>query len=85
MLRRLPDISILFTDVMLPDGMDGVALAREARRQRPDLKVLFTSGFAQRDLQGEMTLPRDAALLSKPFRVSELSRHLDRIVAAEPV
>ncbi|MHB1060072.1 MAG: ATP-binding protein, partial [Rhodanobacter sp.] len=85
LLRRLPDISILFTDVMLPDGMDGVALAREARRQRPDLKVLFTSGFAQRDLQGEMTLPRDAALLSKPFRVSELSRHLDRIVAAEPV
>ncbi len=81
LLKRLPDISILFTDIMLPGGMDGVALAREALRQRPGLKVLFTSGFAQRDLQGEVALPRDAELLSKPFRVSELSRHLDRVVA----
>jgi PAS domain S-box-containing protein len=94
-LERLPDASILFTDVMLPGGMDGVALAQEALRRRPGLKVLFTSGFAQRDFQGrdlqgrdfqgEVTLPRDAELLSKPFRVSELSRHLDRVVAAETV
>jgi CheY-like chemotaxis protein len=99
-LDRLPDVFILFTDVMLPGGMDGVALAQEALRRRPGLKVLFTSGFAQRDFQGrdfqgrdfqgrdfqeEATLPRDAELLSKPFRVSELSRHLDRVVAAETV
>ena len=85
-LERSPEVSILFTDVILPGGMDGLALAREARRRHPELKVLFTSGFAQSESrgggQGGMALPPDTELLSKPFRVAELARHLDRLVGA---
>ncbi len=88
-LERMPEVSILFTDIMLPGGMDGVTLAHEAQRRRPALKVLFTSGFAQLDpqrgVQPGVALPRGAELLSKPFRVSELRRHLDRVITAEMV
>jgi PAS domain S-box-containing protein len=85
-LERMPEVSILFTDIVLPGGMDGLALAREAQRRAPELKVLFTSGFAQTGTpaggQGGTALPPDTELLSKPFRVAELSRHLDRLVGA---
>jgi CheY-like chemotaxis protein len=92
-LERLPEISILFTDIMLPGGMDGVTLAREVQRRRPGIKVLFTSGFAQldahrgvpRELRPGVPLPRDVELISKPFRVSDLRRHLDRVISAEMV
>jgi PAS domain S-box-containing protein len=92
-LERLPEVSILFTDIMLPGGMDGVSLGREAQRRRPGIKLLFTSGFAQfdaqrgvpRELRPGVTLPRDAELISKPFRVSDLRRHLDRVISAEMV
>jgi CheY-like chemotaxis protein len=40
-------IDLLFTDVVMP-GMDGVQLARQAKRLRPTIKVLFTTGYAQR-------------------------------------
>jgi PAS domain S-box-containing protein len=89
-LERMPEVSILFTDIVLPGGMDGLALAREAQRRNPELKLLFTSGFAQTGAQGSglgggqggTALPPDTELLSKPFRVAELSRHLDRLVGA---
>ena len=41
------EIALLFTDVGLPGGMNGRQLADEALRRRPDLKVLFTSGYAR--------------------------------------
>jgi CheY-like chemotaxis protein len=86
----MPEVSVLFTDIVLPGGMDGLALAREAQRRNPELKMLFTSGFAQTGAQGGgqsggqggTALPPDTELLSKPFRVAELARHLDRVVGA---
>jgi len=38
-------IDLLFTDVVMPGGMNGKELARQARLSRPELKILFTSGF----------------------------------------
>ena len=73
-LRTDETIGLLFTDVVMPGGMTGYDLAREARRLRPDLRVLLTSGFAEASLRGtdpgEMKLPR----LSKPYRKAELAR-----------
>lgn len=46
LLDAHPDIVLLFTDVVMP-GVDGPKLAREALKRRPDLKVLFTSGYAK--------------------------------------
>jgi CheY-like chemotaxis protein len=68
-LRWLGDagrsIDLLFTDIRMP-GMDGQRLADEARRLRPDLKVIFTSAYAE---QRALTGP----FISKPFRRSALS------------
>lgn len=44
MLREIPEIDLLYTDLAMPGGMDGTALAKAARALRPDLPVLFTSG-----------------------------------------
>ena len=47
LLERHPEIRLLFTDVGLPGGMNGRQLADAARTLRPELKVLFTTGYAR--------------------------------------
>ena len=44
-LRRDADIDVLFTDIVMPRGMNGLELARQARRLRPELRVLLASGY----------------------------------------
>jgi CheY-like chemotaxis protein len=73
-----PEIRLLFTDVGLPD-MSGRELAREARRMRPELPVLFTTGYAQDAMFQQGKLDRNAELLTKPFNRTQLAarvRHL---------
>jgi PAS domain S-box-containing protein len=66
-IRREPGIDLLFTDIVLPGGMDGHRLAREARERRPGLKVLFTSGYARNAVLHDGRLEPGMDLLSKPF------------------
>lgn len=63
---------LLFTDLIMPGGMDGRALAREARRRVPGLKVLFTSGYVGEVYGGERDEMDMAPLLQKPYRQSML-------------
>ena len=80
-------VDLLFADVAMPGGMNGVELARAAQRLRPGLKVLLTSGYAEATLdlgQAEDALP----LLAKPYQHDELARRiietLDSAGAAVP-
>ena len=67
-------IQLLFTDVMMPDQMNGIDLARAARRCRPGLKVLLTSGYAGCDSSsGRGT---EFPVLPKPYRRAELARRV---------
>ena len=50
-LEQGTPIDILFTDIVMPNGMNGIALAREARRLRPDIRVLLTSGYSRDRLE----------------------------------
>ena len=59
-----PDL--LFTDIMIAGGMNGIELARQAQGILPDMKVLFTSGYA--GAAGQQPLPTGAEFLQKPFR-----------------
>jgi len=75
-LRRLRDdgsIDVLFSDIVLGTGMNGIELAREARRLRPDLPVLLTSGYehAAREETGDDA--HGFAVLQKPYRREELA------------
>ena len=74
--RRILDgaepIDVLFTDVVLPGGLGGPDLARIARLQHPQIRILFTSGFDAAVLHGEGGLPQDAAFLMKPYDLDDL-------------
>jgi PAS domain S-box-containing protein len=77
-IERADHVALLLTDVILPGGTTGFDLARQARRTRPNLPVLFISGFADPSL-----VPDDfragTILLTKPFRGTQLS---DAVAAA---
>jgi CheY-like chemotaxis protein len=70
-------IDLLFTDVVMPGPIDGMALAQQAVARWPGLKVVLTSGFPGNNLNGHLK-PQGTAmrLLSKPYRVEDLARIL---------
>jgi signal transduction histidine kinase len=75
-IMRDRDIDLLFTDIVMPGGMNGRMLALRSADVRPDLKVLYTSGFTQGALLDEGCLEDNAILLNKPYSRIELARKL---------
>ncbi|MGP0090271.1 MAG: PAS-domain containing protein [Xanthobacteraceae bacterium] len=75
-------IDLLFTDVVMPGGMDGKALADVARKVRPDLKVLFTSGFPGTSIGDAVQFDGGEAFLSKPYRKHDLARKVREVLEA---
>lgn len=82
-LDRHPEISCLFTDVVMP-GMSGRQLADEATRRRPDLKVLFTTGYARESVIHNLSLAKGANFLQKPYTLDDLALKM-RAVLKGPV
>jgi CheY-like chemotaxis protein len=78
-----PAIRVLFTDVGLPGGMNGRQLADEARRRRPNLKVLFTTGYARSAIVHDGRLDAGVDLITKPFSQSALAEKLRDIIDAK--
>ncbi len=81
-LRSDKPINLMFSDIIMPGGMNGVQLAVEARRIRPEMKVLLTSGYTAQALKLEHGLPDDLEVLGKPYRSEDLATKL-RIVMEE--
>ena len=70
-----PDpIDLLFTDVIIPGGMNGRQLATEALLRRPGLKVLYTSGYTENAIVHHGRLDAGVLLLPKPYLSSDLAR-----------
>jgi CheY-like chemotaxis protein len=69
-------IDLMFSDVVMPGGMDGMQLAEAANALRPGLKILLTSGFARASIQDGATSTYLKNLLSKPYRKTELAERL---------
>jgi PAS domain S-box-containing protein len=67
---------LLFTDVIMPGKMNGRQLAEEMAKQRPSLKVLFTSGYTENAIIHHGRLDPGVLLLAKPYRNVELARML---------
>ncbi len=72
-LEIVPNIRLLFTDVGLPGGMNGRQLADAALRLRPDLRVLFTTGYAHNAFADRGQFDRGIELLRKPFTAAALA------------
>jgi CheY-like chemotaxis protein len=80
-LRSPEQIHLLFTDVVMPGGMFGPELARQASQLRPDLKILFTSGYSEQpvtSLEGP-----EARILNKPYRRNDLALMLRSVLKGE--
>ncbi|WP_119300701.1 response regulator [Dongia deserti] len=75
-LREDRAIDLLFTDVVMPGGMTGLDLARQAKKLCPGLKVLLTSGFSNMGARNEGDAHDDLELLSKPYQRQQLARKL---------
>ena len=80
LLDANPEVKLLFTDVVLPGGMNGRQLADEARRRRPDLKVLFTTGYTRNAIIHHGRLDADVDLLTKPFTSEALAKKVRQIL-----
>ena len=74
LLASRPDIELLLTDINLP-GADGFSLACEARRQRPELPIVYTSG-RHRHAEAERAVP-GAPFLPKPFTIAHACTTLE--------
>jgi CheY-like chemotaxis protein len=81
LLRQPGNIHLLFTDVVMPGGMFGPELARQALQLRPELKVLFTSGYTQNPVKTPDGVG-DARILAKPFRRKDLAAMLRSALSA---
>ncbi len=76
-------VDLLLTDVVLPRGMSGLELGRQALLQRPELKVLYMSGYPSEAISRDGALDSGMRLLSKPFARGDLARMI-REVLDEP-
>ena len=73
------EVELLFSDVVMPNGMNGVELAREARQLRKGIKVLLTSGYAGDVLERHQAVD-EFPIIDKPFRLADLARRLRSIL-----
>ena len=73
-------VDILFTDVVLPQGMNGRMVAVEALALRPALPVLFTTGYARNAIVHNGQLDPDVQFLAKPYTLEELAQKLRAVL-----
>lgn len=77
-------VDLLFTDVVLPGGMSGAQLAREAATVRPGLKTLFTTGYARNAIVHHGRLDPGVQLITKPFSYADLAARIRDILDSNP-
>jgi signal transduction histidine kinase/ActR/RegA family two-component response regulator len=79
-LRKGGRIDILFTDVVLPRGMNGRMLSQEAAVLRPDLPVLFTTGYARNAIIHDGRLDAGVQFIAKPYTQEEVAHKLRAVI-----
>jgi PAS domain S-box-containing protein len=77
--RSGQEFDLLFSDVVMPNGMNGVELAREARRLNKGIKILLTSGYAGDVLERHQAVD-EFPIIHKPFHLADLARRLRSIL-----
>ena len=80
LLENHKDIDLMFTDVVLPGGMTGAEVAARARRLYPELKVLFTTGYARNAIVHHGRLDKGVQLITKPFGLAELAAKVREVL-----
>jgi DNA-binding NarL/FixJ family response regulator len=69
----------------MPGGVSGQELARRLRREKPDLKILFTSGYSQEQVVQNADMEKDCHFLPKPYLPSKLAQIVNECLMAGPL
>jgi CheY-like chemotaxis protein len=72
LLESGQDFELLFSDVVMPNGMNGIELAREVRRRSKGIKILLMSGYAG-DVMERHRAVGEFPIIDKPFRLADLA------------
>jgi signal transduction histidine kinase len=80
LLDGTPGVDLLFTDIVLPGGMNGKQLADEIRRALPDVKVLYTTGYARNAIVHDGRLDPGVELITKPFSFTQLGAKIRAVL-----
>jgi PAS domain S-box-containing protein len=83
-LERGASFELLFTDVVMPGGMTGRELAEAIQKERPAIKVLYTSGYTDNSIVHHGRLDEGVLLLTKPYRKPELARMIRQALGGAP-
>jgi CheY-like chemotaxis protein len=83
-LKQPVAIDLLFTDLIMPGGINGQELLRRARELHPDLKAMFTSGYSEQFLQDRRSAEVSVPLLNKPYRKRALAEAIRGVLDAAP-
>jgi CheY-like chemotaxis protein len=81
LMRRAPLPDLLFTDIVLGHGLNGYELAQRAAELNPDLKVLYTTGYAFKAQEAHAALPGSRMLL-KPYRMVQVLQEIAQLLAS---
>jgi nitrogen-specific signal transduction histidine kinase/CheY-like chemotaxis protein len=76
-----PEIELLFTDVVMPE-MNGRRLSDQVRQRRPDVRVLFTTGYTRDAIVHNGTIEAGVSLITKPFTLDQLARKVAEVLRA---
>jgi len=74
------EIDLLFSDLIMPGGMNGVMLAREVKRRRPRMRVLLTTGYAESSIERVDARGAEFELIQKPYKRSELATKVRQVI-----
>ena len=80
MLDGAGRIDLLFSDLIMPGGMNGVMLAREVKRRRPRIRVLLTTGYAESAIERVDARGAEFELIQKPYKRSELATRVRQVI-----
>jgi CheY-like chemotaxis protein len=80
LLERQSPVDLLFSDVVLPGGMTGAQVAAQAKAIRPEIKVLFTTGYARNAIVHHGRLDKGVELITKPFTYADLAAKIRDVI-----
>jgi CheY-like chemotaxis protein len=83
LIARQTKIDLLFTDVIMPGNMNGKQLANAARALRPNIKVLYTSGYSDSVFSQDDHMDQTVHLLNKPYQRLELARKIRQVLSSK--
>lgn len=82
LLQKNPEINLLFSDVVMPGGLSGPDLAKQALALYPNLKILLASGYPKNALSEHAWLEKEAEVMAKPYKMHELAFKVRQLLDA---